>query len=194
MLVRPDSPVPAAAARGRRAAPASRSRQQAQRENALQLAVQRNHAAASNGLQPEQQLAKAPANDSPGLSAADLAAKEADQPKPSDVTEQRQPPPEELSPGVQELEKEEVEVLVCSDQQPARAPSAQPEHLPLRSSKFRPKRFDSLIILRTFKDFFASCTRLRVNGSHCLRQMTSLQVCERFEPFKPLKLVSFLPA
>lgn len=104
--------MPAAAARGRRQAPANRSRQQVQREKALQLAVQKNHTVASNGLQPEQQLAKPPANEKPGPSTADLAVKETDQPKPSDVIEEHQPPAEETSPGVKELEKEEVELLV----------------------------------------------------------------------------------
>ncbi|CAF94108.1 unnamed protein product, partial [Tetraodon nigroviridis] len=105
-----DSPAPAAAARGRRAAPANRSRQQVQREEALQLAVRKNHTVASNGLQPEQQLARPPANEKLGPWTADLAGKETDQPEPSDVSEQHQPPAEETRPGVQELEKEEVEL------------------------------------------------------------------------------------
>lgn len=104
--------MPAAAARGRRPAPATRSRQQVQREKALQLAVQKNHTVASNGLQPEQQLAKPPASQQEAPSAADLAVKETDQPKPPDEMEQPQPPAEEASPGVKELEKEEVELLV----------------------------------------------------------------------------------
>lgn len=82
-----------------------------QREKALQLAAQRSHAVASNGLQPEQQLDK-PANGKVAPSTADPAVKETDQPEPSGVVEQHQPPAEEPSPGVKELEKEEVELLV----------------------------------------------------------------------------------
>lgn len=82
-----------------------------QREKALQLAAQKNNTVESNGLQPEQQLAK-PANEKLAPSTADLAVKETDQPKPSDVMEQHQPPAEETSPDVKELEKEEVELLV----------------------------------------------------------------------------------
>lgn len=80
-----------------------------QREKALQLAAQKNNTVASNGLQPEQQLAK-PANERLAPSTTDLPVKDTDQPKPSDVMEQHQPPAEETSPGVKELEKEEVEL------------------------------------------------------------------------------------
>lgn len=102
----------AAAARGRTPAPANRRRQQVQREKALQLAVQKHQTVASNGLQPGQQLSKPPADDKVGLSTSDLVVKEVDQLKPSDVIEHQQPPAEGPSPGVKELEKEEVELLV----------------------------------------------------------------------------------
>lgn len=105
--------MPAAAARGRRPAPANRSRQQVQREKALQVAARESHTVASNGLHPGQQVDKPPANETLGPSTAHLAVKETAEPKPSDLIEQPPPPPaEEASPGVQELEKEEVELLV----------------------------------------------------------------------------------
>eukprot|EP00066_Takifugu_rubripes_P026531 XP_011615797.1 PREDICTED: RAB6-interacting golgin [Takifugu rubripes] len=105
-----DSAVPAAAARGRRPAPSSRSRQQVQREKALQLAAQNNHTAASSALQPEQQLAKPPPSEILGDSTSVLVVKEVDQLKASDVIEHHQPPAEGTNPDVKELDKEEVEV------------------------------------------------------------------------------------
>lgn len=76
----------------------------------MQLAVQKNHPVASNGLEPEQQLSRPPANDNPAPPTADPAVK--DQPEPSDVIGQQQPAAEEPSPAVKELERDEVEVLV----------------------------------------------------------------------------------
>ncbi|KAF1385288.1 hypothetical protein PFLUV_G00106170 [Perca fluviatilis] len=55
-----DSAGSAAAARGRKPLPANRSRQQIQREKALQLAAQKNAGAASLCIPPEQQLTKPP--------------------------------------------------------------------------------------------------------------------------------------
>lgn len=110
--VRLDSAAPAAAARGRKPAPSGRSRQQVQREKALQLAAHSNHTVASSALQPEQQLAKPPPNEHLGDSTPDVVVKEVDQLKASEVIEHHQPPVEGTSPGVKELDKEEVEVLV----------------------------------------------------------------------------------
>lgn len=94
-----DPAEPPPAARGRRPAPSGRSRQQVQREKAPQMA-------ASSALQPGQQLAEPPPNQSPGGSTPDLILKA------SDVMEHQEPPAEATSPGVKELDKEEVEVLV----------------------------------------------------------------------------------
>lgn len=98
----------AAAARGRKPVPANRSRQQLQRERALQVAAQRNAGAASLCLPPEQQLAKPPPppppakDDSEPQPTAPPAA--ADRHTPTDV----RPAPAEESAGVKELEIPEV--------------------------------------------------------------------------------------
>lgn len=78
----------------------------------MQLAVQNNHTVASSALQPQQQLAKPPRNENLGDSTSDLVVKEVDQLKASVVIEHHQPPADGTSPGVKELDKEEVEVLV----------------------------------------------------------------------------------
>lgn len=78
----------------------------------MQLAVQNNHTVASSALQPEQQLTKPPANENLGDSTSDLVVKEVDLLKASDVIEHHQQPAEGTNPGVKELDKEEVEVLV----------------------------------------------------------------------------------
>lgn len=102
----------AAAARGRKPVPANRSRQQLQRERALQVAAQRNAGAASLCLPPEQQLAKPPPppppakDDSEPQPTAPPAA--ADRHTPTDV----RPAPAEESAGVKELEIPEVALLV----------------------------------------------------------------------------------
>lgn len=108
-----DSAMPAAAARGRKPAPATRSRQQLQRERALQLA-------ASPGLPPEQQLTRPPPQEEPrpavpaGAPAGAPAVTQQLQQKPSEVkpAENHQPAPEEETPPVKELEKQEVALLV----------------------------------------------------------------------------------
>lgn len=107
----------AAAFRGRKPAPANRSRQQLQRERALQLAVQKNHSVSSHGLSPEQELNKTPARepDGPPLTAqtATPVVSQEVQQKPTQVTENHQASAEEMTPAVKELETIEVELLVC---------------------------------------------------------------------------------
>ncbi|KAG7233466.1 hypothetical protein INR49_007004 [Caranx melampygus] len=107
---------PAATARGRKPAPANRSRQQLQREKALQNAAQRNAAAGCPSLPPEQQLTKPPPPPPPKEEEAQPAAAPTGppavrvevQPKQSEV----KPAAEEEAPAVKELEKQEVELLV----------------------------------------------------------------------------------
>ncbi|XP_062251678.1 RAB6-interacting golgin [Platichthys flesus] len=60
-----DSAGPPGAARGRKPAPANRTRQQLLRERALQLTAQRAGGAGSTGLPPEQQLTKPPPREEP---------------------------------------------------------------------------------------------------------------------------------
>ncbi|GLD67208.1 RAB6-interacting golgin [Lates japonicus] len=113
-MLQKDSAGQAVAARGRKPAPSNRSRQQLQRERALQLAAQKNAETGSPSLPPEQQLTKPPPKEEPrpaaptGAPAVRLEA----QPKPSDVkpSENHQPPAEEQIPTVKELEKQEVEL------------------------------------------------------------------------------------
>ncbi|XP_044056849.1 RAB6-interacting golgin [Siniperca chuatsi] len=111
-----DSAMPAAAARGRKPAPANRSRQQLQRERALQLAAQKNAGAASPSLPSEQQLTKPPPKEEPEhqptASTEPPTVKQEVQQKPSEVkpTGNHQPAPEEETPAVKELEKQEVEL------------------------------------------------------------------------------------
>nr|XP_046248402.1 RAB6-interacting golgin [Scatophagus argus] len=106
-----DSAMSAAAARGRKPAPANRSRQQLQRERALHLAVQKNLGVASSGLPPEQQLTKPPPNEHPGpqLIAPTAATAVRQEAKPADGF-QAASPPEEETPALKELEKQEVEL------------------------------------------------------------------------------------
>ncbi|XP_042339979.1 RAB6-interacting golgin [Plectropomus leopardus] len=104
-----DSAVPAAATRGRKQAPANRSRQQLQRERALQLAAQRNAGVGSPGLAPEQQLTKPPPPKEepppqPTAPPAAPAVKLEVQQRPSEM----KPPAEEETPDIKELEKQEV--------------------------------------------------------------------------------------
>lgn len=104
-----DSAMSAAAARGRKPAPANRSRQQLQREKALQLAAQKNPGAACPGLPPEQQLAKPPPKEEAEPRAGAPAAGPAvgrEEPQTVEV----KPEPEETTPAVKELEKQEVEL------------------------------------------------------------------------------------
>ncbi|TMS20547.1 RAB6-interacting golgin [Larimichthys crocea] len=109
-----DSMLSAAAARGRKPAPATRSRQQLQRERALQLAAQKNPGAAP-GLPPDQQLTKPPPKEEPRPAAPTGAVRQEGQQKarevkPTENQQQQQPAPEEESPAVKELEKQEVEL------------------------------------------------------------------------------------
>ncbi|XP_018532245.1 RAB6-interacting golgin [Lates calcarifer] len=113
-MLQKDSAGQAVAARGRKPAPSNRSRQQLQRERALQLAAQKNAETGSHSLPPEQQLTKPPPKEEPrpaaptGAPAVRLEAL----PKPSEVkpSENQQPPAEEQIPTVKELEKQEVEL------------------------------------------------------------------------------------
>ena len=111
--------MPAAAARGRKPVPANRSRQQLQRERALQLAAQKSTGAPAPGLPLEQQLSTpAPKQEAvfqPIATAGAPAVKQELQQKPNEVksTENHQLRSEEETPAVKELEKQEVELLVC---------------------------------------------------------------------------------
>ncbi|XP_039985046.1 RAB6-interacting golgin [Xiphias gladius] len=100
---------PAAAARGRKPGPANRSRQQLQRERALQLTAQKNAGAVCPGLVPEQQLTKPPSQKEPQPAApkGPPAIKVEVQSK---LNENHQPAAEEQTPAVKELEKQEVEL------------------------------------------------------------------------------------
>ena len=103
--------LPAAAARGRKQVLATRSRQQCQRERALQLAFQKNHSAASLSLPPEQQLNKSLSKENPD---PQLVVSTGPPPVREEIkmTENHQSPPEEIAPAIKELEKQEVELLV----------------------------------------------------------------------------------
>ncbi|KAM9848446.1 RAB6-interacting golgin isoform 2-T2 [Aulostomus maculatus] len=105
-----------AVGRGRKQAPAGRSRQQLQREKALQLVAQRSNGAESPGLPPEQQLTKPPAKDGrqPAAPAGAPAGKQEEQPSLSErkSPESQEAVAEEPSPTVKELEKQEVELSV----------------------------------------------------------------------------------
>ncbi|KAM7409387.1 hypothetical protein PAMA_001051 [Pampus argenteus] len=86
-----------ASARGRKPTPATRSRQQLQRERALQLAE-------SPGLPPEQKLTKPPPQDEP-QPASPVVKLEVQQ-----KSSEGKAATEEESPAVKELEKQEVEL------------------------------------------------------------------------------------
>ncbi|TDH08973.1 hypothetical protein EPR50_G00103170 [Perca flavescens] len=111
----------AAAARGRKPLPANRSRQQIQREKALQLAAQKSAGAASLCLPPEQQLTKPPPEQQ-----LPKPPPEQQLPKPPPPEEEQKPSapavkqevqqnavemkpaPEKETPAVKELEIQEV--------------------------------------------------------------------------------------
>ncbi len=104
--------------RGRKAAPTNRSRQQLQRERALQLADKQKES--SHSLPPDQQLTKPP--DPPAVSHP-APVKPRDEPKPLEsqlVEHEAEPvqhdpesPAESAPPAViKELDKQEVELLV----------------------------------------------------------------------------------
>ncbi|XP_071342683.1 RAB6-interacting golgin [Trachinotus anak] len=111
-----DSAGPAASARGRKPAPPNRSRQQLQRERALQLAAQKNAGAGSPGLPPEQQLTKPPpqpkAEPQPAAPTRPPAVRLEVQPKHSEVKpkENHHTAVDEQTPAIKELEKQEVEL------------------------------------------------------------------------------------
>ena len=138
----PDSAEPPGAARGRKPAPANRTRQQLLRERALQLAAQRAAGAGNPGLPPEQQLTRPPPREEPAAVAPAGAQRGVPAPagapaprgvpapagapapavrleaKPCEVKQGENPLPaaEDQTPVVKELEKQEVEMLVwfCS--------------------------------------------------------------------------------
>lgn len=99
-----DSAMPASAARGRKPVPANRSRQQLQREKALQVVAQKSAGDFSLCLPPEQQLTKPPPKNDPEPPAGAPAVKHAVQTKPTEM----KPAPEAQTPVVKELEKQEV--------------------------------------------------------------------------------------
>ncbi|XP_056235439.1 RAB6-interacting golgin isoform X1 [Seriola aureovittata] len=111
----------AATARGRKPAPGNRSRQQLQRERALQLAAQKNVGAGSPVLPPEQQLTKPPPPKEEPQPAAPTGApvvRVEVQPKHSEMKpcENHQPAAEEQTPAIKELEKQEVELILSGPQ------------------------------------------------------------------------------
>uniref|UniRef100_UPI003AAC6620 RAB6-interacting golgin isoform X2 n=1 Tax=Centroberyx gerrardi TaxID=166262 RepID=UPI003AAC6620 len=110
-----DQALPAALGRGRKPAPTNRSRQQLQRERALQVAAQQKVEAGSPALPPEQQLTRPPPKDVPRpaapAGAAAAAKPEVEKPKEENLTVNHEPAAAEVSPPVvKELEKQEVEL------------------------------------------------------------------------------------
>ncbi|XP_071384830.1 RAB6-interacting golgin isoform X3 [Centroberyx affinis] len=112
-LQQKDQALPAALGRGRKPAPTNRSRQQLQRERALQVAAQQKIEAGSPALPPEQQLTRPPPKDVPRPAApagAAAAKPEVEKPKEENLTVNHEPAAAEVSPPVvKELEKQEVE-------------------------------------------------------------------------------------
>ncbi|XP_008279217.1 RAB6-interacting golgin [Stegastes partitus] len=109
-----ESAVPAGAARGRKPGPANRSRQQLQREKALQLAAQKTAGAGSPVLPPEQQLTKPPQREesqpATGSGAPNNEEKVQQKPAETKPNDNHEPAADEGCPPVQELEKQEVEL------------------------------------------------------------------------------------
>ncbi|XP_072244738.1 RAB6-interacting golgin [Leuresthes tenuis] len=102
-----------ASARGRKPPPAGRSRQQLQRERALQLAAQKTAGAGSPGLPPEQQLTKPPPKEEPqpaALPEPPPVRLERQEPAVMRPDGNHQPDAEEATPVLKELEKQEVEL------------------------------------------------------------------------------------
>lgn len=108
--------MPVTLGRGRRPAPTNRSRQQLQRERALQLAAKQKEG--SHSLPLEQQLTKPP--DPPVVShPAPVKSRDESKPLESQLVQHeaepvdRESPPESVPPAiVKELDKQEVELLV----------------------------------------------------------------------------------
>ncbi|KAM4629025.1 RAB6-interacting golgin [Polymixia lowei] len=118
-LQQKDQTVSAALGRGRRPAPPHRSRQQMQRERALQTAAQHNVGSGSPSLPREQQLTRPPQRDvcQPSVPAEAPAVKPAvekpreEKPRDENLTVNHTPATaEESPPVVKELEKQEVEL------------------------------------------------------------------------------------
>ncbi|CDQ89829.1 unnamed protein product [Oncorhynchus mykiss] len=115
-LQQKDQAVPAALGRGRKPAPTNRSRQQLQRERALQLATQQKSGPGSSALPPEQQLTKPPPQPTKALPKAVIQpvvapTKPVEEPsqKGTLAVNHAPAPAEDTSPIVKELEKQEVE-------------------------------------------------------------------------------------
>ncbi|XP_029003842.1 RAB6-interacting golgin [Betta splendens] len=100
-----DSAVAAAAARGRKPGTTNRSRQQLQREKALQLAALKNARGELTLLSPEQQLTKPPPKEPAQPPAPERAAQ-----REVTASDMHQPAAEEETPAVKELERREVEL------------------------------------------------------------------------------------
>lgn len=93
--------------RGRRSAPTNRSRQQLQREKALQMAAKHKASLGDSPLAPEQQLQPAPPSSPPSHTHPETVPKQ--------EFPQAEPEPGSEDPGtaaVRELDKQEVELLV----------------------------------------------------------------------------------
>ncbi|KAM3619495.1 uncharacterized protein V6R79_009215 [Siganus canaliculatus] len=112
-----DSGMPAATARGRKPPPANRSRQQLQRERALQMSAQKNSVpATSPGLPPEQQLSKPPPKEErlaqPVVPVGAPAVIQDVKQGPTEVepNENHHVVPAEETQTVKELEKQDVEL------------------------------------------------------------------------------------
>ncbi|XP_076028069.1 RAB6-interacting golgin [Genypterus blacodes] len=101
-LQQKDAAGPSAPARGRKAAPAGRSRQQLQREKALQAAADRSSVAGSLSLTPGQQLTNPPQQHE--LLPAGAPAGDGAETRTEPAAEEQQPP------AVKELERPEVEL------------------------------------------------------------------------------------
>lgn len=110
-----DSTVSAPPVRGRKPASGNRSRQQLQRERALQSAAQKNVGAESLVLSREQLTKPSPREEpKPTAPATTPTVKQEVQQKPAIMkhNENDQPTTEEETPVVKELDKQEIELLV----------------------------------------------------------------------------------
>lgn len=109
-----DSTVSAPPVRGRKPASGNRSRQQLQRERALQSAAQKSTGAESLVLSPEQQLTKPSPREEPKPTAPATTptVKQEVQQEPAIMkpNENDQPTTEEETPVVKELDKQEIEL------------------------------------------------------------------------------------
>lgn len=101
--------VVASFGRGRRSAPTNRSRQQLQREKALQMAAKQKAALSDTPLSPEQQLQPAPSPDPRQTNPNTVPKQELQQPEPETTVTLNS---EDPLATVKELDKQEVELLV----------------------------------------------------------------------------------